>query len=338
MLRLSSMSLLLSALAASFAFPAELAYLSGGKLHGIQDDGTGARRISNADDYQNEGKSCWSPDGARLVVARTGGPCTWLWAMNADGTGETVVGGHTCTSQDPRWLPNGLRVVFRHCCGPSGLSISTVGQEGSEDLVQGSKDGAFAVECFDLSRDGLRTAYITRSRDVPHRLYVVPIAGGEPRLLSERLPTSDRLSSLPSFSPDGQRVAFVGVTKGNQDIHTIGIDGQNQQCLTTSSDRDSDPAWSPDGKTIAFVTGPERARRVALMDSDGSNIRVLPEPVAAYCGDVAWSPDGTKLAFAAGPEGAGRIYIADCQTLSCRRLTNGPGNDSYPQWRPVPPR
>ena len=197
------------------------------------------------------------------------------------------------------------------------------------------EDGPLEIERLDVSRDGLRAAYITGWIEVPHRLYVVPIAGGEPKLLSEQLAYP---YSAPSFSPDGLRIAFVGGTDQDPDIHTIGIDGQDDRRLTSSPGQDFGPAWSPDGKTIAFVTGPERARKVALMDSDGSNIRLLPEPVAIACGGLAWSSDSTKLAFAAGPEQAGRIYIADCQTLSSRRLTNGPGNDCYPQWRPVPPR
>jgi serine/threonine protein kinase len=57
----------------------------------------------------------------------------------------------------------------------------------------------------------------------------------------------------PSFSPDGNQVAFVwnGPKQDNDDIKLIGT--ENAVRLTSDPARDCNPAWSPDGRQIAFI-------------------------------------------------------------------------------------
>jgi eukaryotic-like serine/threonine-protein kinase len=62
----------------------------------------------------------------------------------------------------------------------------------------------------------------------------------------------------PSFSPDGNQVAFSwnGQKQDNFDIYVKLIGSGNQLRLTTAPEADSYPAWSPDGRSIAFLRGP----------------------------------------------------------------------------------
>jgi TolB protein len=49
----------------------------------------------------------------------------------------------------------------------------------------------------------------------------------------------------PSWSPDGQRIAFSSERDGNLEIYVINIDGSGLTRLTDHPGDDSSPAWSP---------------------------------------------------------------------------------------------
>src|SRR6476660_10361678 len=65
----------------------------------------------------------------------------------------------------------------------------------------------------------------------------------------------------PQCAPDGKSVAFV-VSQidvkedkpGNGHIWTVGIDGQNERQITSSTDSESSPKFSPDGRHLSFMS------------------------------------------------------------------------------------
>ena len=57
---------------------------------------------------------------------------------------------------------------------------------------------------------------------------------------------------VPSFSPDGTRIAFHSNRSGNFEIYTINVDGSNLTRLTDHPADDFAPEWSPDGSRIVF--------------------------------------------------------------------------------------
>src|SRR5262249_55160390 len=59
----------------------------------------------------------------------------------------------------------------------------------------------------------------------------------------------------PSFSPDGNQVAFAwnGEKQDNFDIYVKLIGAGGNLRLTTHPADDYSPAWSPDGRSIAFL-------------------------------------------------------------------------------------
>ena len=79
---------------------------------------------------------------------------------------------------------------------------------------------------------------------------------GEPQGPLRSVPlTSDPGSERhPSFSPDGNQVAFAwdGENRDNTDIYVKLVAGGRPLRLTTNPAVDSGPAWSPDGSRIAF--------------------------------------------------------------------------------------
>jgi dipeptidyl aminopeptidase/acylaminoacyl peptidase len=102
-----------------------------------------------------------------------------------------------------------------------------------------------------LSPDGRWVAYQITVPDVAAnrnrtQLYVVAVAGGEPKQLT----SGTSSASTPRWSPDGRLLAFVN---GGQ-IWTMNADGSDRKQLTNISTGASDPVWSPDGRLIAFAS------------------------------------------------------------------------------------
>lgn len=73
-------------------------------------------------------------------------------------------------------------------------------------------------------------------------------------------------------------------------------------------------AWSPDGRTIAFSAVINNIQGIYLIDSSGTNLRLL---VSGDAIGAAWSPDSLWVAFSAG----GRIYRVNINTFQIDTIT-----------------
>ncbi|MBI3694944.1 MAG: serine/threonine-protein kinase [Acidobacteria bacterium] len=100
----------------------------------------------------------------------------------------------------------------------------------------------------------------------------------------------------PSFSPDGNQVAFSwnGEKEDNFDIYVKLVGGGTPLRLTTNTAVDGVPAWSPDGRQIAFLRNPGEAAVVYLISPLGGPERRLCD---AKGDALAWTPDGKSLAI-----------------------------------------
>jgi TolB protein len=97
---------------------------------------------------------------------------------------------------------------------------------------------------------------------------------------------------------------------------------------------DTNPTWSPDGKQIAFVSDRNGKPQIYVMNSDGSNQRLLPLP-GTYNTSPDWSPDGGKIAYQSrGDKAYFSIWVYDVSTGEASPITKGPWNDESPSWSP----
>ena len=101
--------------------------------------------------------------------------------------------------------------------------------------------------------------------DQQSRVFVVPIGGGTPRLVTESAP-----SYWHGWSPDGKTLSFVGQRNGGFDIYTIPFTGGEETRLTTAKGLDDGPEYSPDGKYIYFNSERTGHMQIWRMHSDGS--------------------------------------------------------------------
>ena len=228
----------------------------------------------------------------------------------ATGRRKTVY--HTADSvQAPNWTPDGRALVLNG----SGRMLRFYLDQGQPTVI----DTGAQTACNNdhaLSFDGQMLGI---SSGAPSRVYVLPIIGGMPRLVT---PTG--ASFLHGWSPDGRHLVYAGQRNGEIDIFRIPAAGGAEERLTTANGLDDGPEYSPDGRFIYFNS--ERSGRMQIwrMQVDGSEQeQVTNDEYNNWFPHVA--PDGKSIAFLTyGPEiaaGAHPFYKQVC----LRRLIIGDG-------------
>ncbi|HNS49762.1 MAG TPA: hypothetical protein PKO09_01100 [Anaerolineae bacterium] len=189
------------------------------------------------------------------------------------------------------------------------------------------------------------TAPVVTSRSLPAIAYLSkPKEGGLWTIYlmgsdgSNRIPITEASSdfvSAPSWSPGGDRLAFVSDRDGSADIWVADREGREAVNLTRDSSKDNCPAWSPDGQWIAFASVRDSPYwELYVMQADGSELRRLTWWEGASDLWPSWSPDGRRLAFASKRDGNWEIYSAAADGTDLIRLTYDPADDQHPSWSP----
>jgi len=120
-----------------------------------------------------------------------------------------------------------------------------------------------------ISTDGKRIAISHHSKDHngDSHIYVLPIEGGTPRLVTKRGP-----SYLHGWSPDDQWLVYTGGRDGGWDIYKTRADGSGDEVrLTTHGSLQDGSEFAPDGKRIFYTSSQTGAMEVWDMKPDGSD-------------------------------------------------------------------
>jgi Tol biopolymer transport system component len=177
---------------------------------------------------------------------------------------------------------------------------------GSDTQILPPAPGTYASLAF--SPDGNYVFYRKSAtvRANEFNLYRAPVLGGAPRQVIRDI------DSDVSFSPDGQRMAFIRANDpepGKYRLLTTNLEGGDENVLLIAKPaRGADPshvAWSPDGKQIAYSfqgTG-EIIGYVDTFDVARKQVGTLAALSQASIFELSWLPNGRALLVVYSPKG-----------------------------------
>jgi len=234
----------------------------------------------------------------------------------------------------PNWSKDGKTLVFNR-----DGKIWKIPAEGGEAAVVNTGQATKCTGSHGLSPDGKRLAISCSMPEKPEtRVYIVPVEGGEPKLL-----TATAWSYFHGWSPDGKTIAFTRPDhKGGGNIFMMPVEGGAEKALTTGSGISDDPDYSPDGKWIYFNSDRGGSMQIWKMRPDGSGAeQVTHDEYANWTPHP--SPDGQSVLILSYPKGvkghptntdiAFRVLnVADGKIRTVVNVVGGSGSDNTPNW------
>lgn len=236
----------------------------------------------------------------------------------------------------PNWSRDGSTFIYN-----SGGKIYSLPVSGGVPALLNTGKADRCNNDHGISPDGKELVISNHGGpDGKSMIYLLPITGGEPRLV-----TKDGPSYWHGWSPDGNTLAYCAERNGNFDVYTIPVTGGEETRLTSTPGLDDGPEYSPDGKYIYFNSVRTGQMKIWRMKPDGSE-QIQFTPSDEY-GD--WfahpSPDNKWLIFVSydksveGHPANKNVVIRLMPTIGgeikvIAKLFGGQGTMNVPSWSP----
>jgi len=212
-----------------------------------------------------------SPDNSRIAFTRLNPPSIMI---HSTGSGRRLnfVNPQASMNATPEFLPDG-RLIFSSTLGGGFANLYIANADGSA-LRRLTNIRAVEVEPRVNPRTGKELLFVSgRGGGGRAQLYLMSVDGSG----VERLTDGRGEASNPSWSPDGQNIAFAwtaGYDPGNWSIFVMNL-ASRRYTQVTSGVRSENPSWGPDGRHIVFSRTVGRTPQLFSMLADGSQVKQL---------------------------------------------------------------
>ena len=200
--------------------------------------------------------------------------------MLSDGSDPLPLTDYPADDWISSWSPDGNQIVFESKRdGNYEIYVMNADGKNQQRLTDHPAHDGFPS----WSPDGTQIAFMSK-RDGNYEIYIMPAPGSqmEPdRTEPQRLTINHVEDFDPSWSPDGEWLAFVSNRDGNDEIYTMRVDSSSVHQLTDPGAQNWSPAW-----------------QLALVEKRYANTWVKKFEGGEYGAffDIILTPDGNALA------------------------------------------
>lgn len=221
---------------------------------------------------------------------------------------------NTVAETDVSWTSRDTTIVRIDSTG------TAVGSGEGITRIVGTTNGVRDSAGITLVARG-RLAYASY-RNGNHEIYTIQPNG----LKRRRLTNHPEADFAPTWSPDGEQVAFLS-KRDPAGLYRMSADGTNISLITGRAFTGiARPEWSPDGSRIVFRTEDDK---LATIQPDGNNFRVVVDFQHSFGRFPTWSPGSDSIAFVY--DRTGDVWTTGVSSSSKRSLDVW-GSD--PKWSP----
>jgi Tol biopolymer transport system component/DNA-binding winged helix-turn-helix (wHTH) protein len=312
-------------------------------------DGQGGREITHTGrPMGGHAFPVWSPDGRRLAFSVfDGGRDNGIWMLDIETLepapverGTSLYESVFAPDNSALYVASGEAMILKIPLDPA-----TGARRGThEEIPIGGVPG---VRGMTISADGRRVGFAgTAMRSEIWAQPITPDGLAAGRAVALTSDTSRR-NSLPSISPDGSKVAYMSLRRGQlPNVWIMDADGRNGLQVTSDETAEHLPKWFPDGKRVAYSSTRGTVSGIWAVDISTRREELFFDMTAAQRGAMAsvrlkgklgeldLSPSMTRAAFSlmAPPIGRRVLYVTGTEPFSPRRLTPDTESIGYPAW------
>src|ERR1039457_2724667 len=147
----------------------------------------------------------------------------------------------------------------------------------------------------------------------------------------------NNISTYPTVSPDGSKVAFTSWVKGQPAIFVFSVDPvRDLRYYNQVASVNQTGSFTPDGKQIVYASsaGTGRCCRIFAANLDGTGFRPVSSSSAIEVEPKVNPKTGNDIVFSSGRSGPQQVYRMSMDGSDLERLTPGTGEASNASWHP----
>lgn len=164
-----------------------------------------------------------------------------------------------------------------------------------------------------------RIAYVLVQRAKGRTRYSLEVADADGHNPQSLLVSAEPIMS-PSWSPDGQQIAYVSFEKRKSQIYTVYVATGQRRLVTNFSGINGAPSWSPDGRQLAVVLSKSGSPKIYSVDLSSGNLKQLTFGEAIDT-EPRFTPDGRGLLFTSGRGGSPQVYRLNLANGNVNRIS-----------------